>query len=633
MKDSKVNIKKFKRLEQIGHGSFGNVCKAKYNENDKIYAAKCLIIRYDDFGDQSKISFERELYCHQHLNHPAIIKYFGFSDTNFDGEDSPVIFTKYMENGSLFKMFENIRLGKAKKWNNTKIVINILGITLGVKHLHSETIIHRDLKPSNILLDSNLYPKLTDFGTSKHMEKERVKMTAQIGTAQYMAPEVATEEPYSYEADIFSLGMIFYEFFTGQTPRVPGSNGFVVIRNIASGMRPKEDIIPKGPIRDLITKCWSDSPDERPSLNEIIQDFTIKRDEYWPDDVDEDEVNEYLGKFALSLDPDEIADFTLTDPSKHNDDDDEEEENNDDDEKVKSEDETAETEISLTKSKVKLNSLLLGIIEDMDDPEDCQESDLDEDEIATELESPYDVYYQKATEHGDLKCLIYVANSFRKGENGFPKDKALAYKYMKQAALQGSPKALYGLAYLMAPDFNNDEDDDEAAQNYLDTLKIAVHFGDMRASYAFGFIYTIGFHVERNFLMSLVFIKYAADKKYPPAVLMYADRLRVIANEKISKDELRNLKEKSLKILNDKSGYCTRTNDLRLTAKYLFQTIEEPSLADYISRIYYSKVLELDNSTPKHKKAAQNKLDKLKSKKIVEDYSDAQYEELFKTIK
>jgi serine/threonine protein kinase len=84
--------------------------------------------------------------------------------------------------------------------------------------LHDNGIIHRDIKPENILLDDNLNPVLTDFTLSKVFTGVSTKgtHTGNIATATYRAPEVVAKKPYGFPADVWSLGVVFYELFTGK---------------------------------------------------------------------------------------------------------------------------------------------------------------------------------------------------------------------------------------------------------------------------------------------------------------------------------------------------------------------------------------------------------------------------------
>jgi len=87
-----------------------------------------------------------------------------------------------------------------------------------VVFLHENGIIHRDIKPENILLDDNLNPVLTDFTLSKVFTGVCTKgtHTGNIATVTYRAPEVVAKKPYGFPADVWSLGVVFYELFSGK---------------------------------------------------------------------------------------------------------------------------------------------------------------------------------------------------------------------------------------------------------------------------------------------------------------------------------------------------------------------------------------------------------------------------------
>jgi fused-like protein len=85
-------------------------------------------------------------------------------------------------------------------------------------YLHHNRIIHRDMKPQNVLVGAGGAVKLCDFGFARVMSAKTMVLTSIKGTPLYMAPELVQEKPYTHAVDLWSLGVILYELFTGQPP-------------------------------------------------------------------------------------------------------------------------------------------------------------------------------------------------------------------------------------------------------------------------------------------------------------------------------------------------------------------------------------------------------------------------------
>ncbi len=93
------------------------------------------------------------------------------------------------------------------------IIANML---LALEYIHNKNIIHRDIKPENLVLESNGYVRITDFGVAKINEEDNSSETS--GTPGYMAPEVILVQNHSFPSDFFALGVIGYEFMLGYRP-------------------------------------------------------------------------------------------------------------------------------------------------------------------------------------------------------------------------------------------------------------------------------------------------------------------------------------------------------------------------------------------------------------------------------
>ena len=225
-----------------------------------------------------------------HINSPYLIQTIGIClNYEFRGYQRPTIVLEYAPNGSLQEIIQSYEHYPNENWTDTKKLICIYGIAAGMEYLHSENIIHRNLKPENILLDKFLHPKITGFGLSRisniDMEKS---MSKGVGTFQFMAPEIMNEDEYSSKVDVFSFGMIVHLILTG---KMPFSGPF--FRFIRTGILDISKKIP-GVYRELISRCLSFDPKDRPTFSEIVS-FLKSDKNFITEKVDKKEFLTYLG--------------------------------------------------------------------------------------------------------------------------------------------------------------------------------------------------------------------------------------------------------------------------------------------------------------------------------------------------
>ncbi len=246
---------KFTILEKIGDGSLGTVYFARWKEQE--VAIKMI---EGNLTPAEVEEFTREVQITSRIHSPHIVQLYGVCIE----PTRACMVLEYMAGGNLKNYLQKSFLTLAQR---ERIALEI---TLGLSYLHRSKIIHRDLKSANILIDEDAHAKITDFGLAKiHMGD--VKTVRGKGSQAYswLAPEVLDSGLHTEKSDIYSLGMILWEIFTGNEPYA-GLSDAAVIRKVTKGDR---EIIPEyipKPYQTLIKRCWQTKPELRPDVSEIL---------------------------------------------------------------------------------------------------------------------------------------------------------------------------------------------------------------------------------------------------------------------------------------------------------------------------------------------------------------------------
>ena len=225
------------------------------------------------------------------LNHPSLLKFIGYSPTDFNKRSKPVIVTEYSLNGSLKNINDEIM-------NDTIKLIIIYGIASGMSYLHSKNIIHRSLNIDNIYIDEFLTPKLGDYGLSTRFENT-TKITYESisgfkAVPVYLSPEVLQYNQYSKSSDVYSFAFVVYELMTNKIPFEEISNKNRLYEDIVkNNKRPIiNENIPK-PYINLIEKCWSQKQADRPTFDDIV--LMLKNDSgFISDKIDKKLYHEFI---------------------------------------------------------------------------------------------------------------------------------------------------------------------------------------------------------------------------------------------------------------------------------------------------------------------------------------------------
>lgn len=200
-------------LELLGRGGMGFVFKARQPHLDRFVALKLLpdkLARDPHFAER----FSREARMLARLNHPGIVSIFDFGQAG----GFYFLLMEYVDGVNLHQAMQ------AGRFSPTAALAVVPKICEALQYAHEQGVLHRDIKPANILLDTKGRVKIADFGIAKLIGdvKPDFNLTATgatIGTPQYMAPE-QLERPATvdHRADIYSLGVVFYEMLTGELP-------------------------------------------------------------------------------------------------------------------------------------------------------------------------------------------------------------------------------------------------------------------------------------------------------------------------------------------------------------------------------------------------------------------------------
>lgn len=274
--------------------NYRNVYKVQQKSTGKIYVAK--VSNYNISLFPNRLLYEkREISIFSQFKHPSILKLIGYSPFNFNNEENPVLIMEYCPNLTLSHLIHNERHKiSAYNWNETKKLINIYGIASGMSYLHKNGYIHRNLKPSNIFEDEYLFPKIADFGLSKHLENDITRSSMHLkGTALYTPPETFSDNNYYGKAgDVYAFGVILYEILFPGEPPFKGCSFCSIITKVSRGERPTfPDSNNSEAYKDLITRCWAQEEYNRPTFEQIVEEL---KDQKFMKGVNENEFKNYI---------------------------------------------------------------------------------------------------------------------------------------------------------------------------------------------------------------------------------------------------------------------------------------------------------------------------------------------------
>jgi HEAT repeat protein/tRNA A-37 threonylcarbamoyl transferase component Bud32 len=243
---------RYKYIEKIGKGAFGTVLLMEDTVVEERLILKFLNPNVASDEEMMK-RFVHELRYSRKITHKNVIRIYDFLYIQGNYAISMEYFPSHTLGGEIVNE-KPVALKRAIKFG--------IDIATGMAVAHQAGIVHRDLKPANVLIDNDSLLKIVDFGVAAAQSQGDTQLTKTgyvIGSPKYMAPEQILGKKVDERADIYSLGVILYELFTGVPPYSRGDHMSVMYQHVQGKARPPMEINKELPLElnNLVVKCMS----------------------------------------------------------------------------------------------------------------------------------------------------------------------------------------------------------------------------------------------------------------------------------------------------------------------------------------------------------------------------------------
>lgn len=256
-------LKRYQKGRFLGKGGFAKCYEVRDCDTGKILAAK-IIEKASLSKIRAKQKLMSEIKIHKAMNHPSVVRFEGY----FEDQQRAYILLELCQNQTLKEL-----LKKRKRLHELEVQYYIHHLVVGTKYIHSQKVIHRDLKLGNLFLTKNLEIKIGDFGLAAKLDFIGEKRGTICGTPNYIAPEVLNSKlcGHSFEADIWSIGVILYALLVGRPPfeTKDVKNTYRRIRAVDYSIPEDADLSSEA--RSLIKDILVIHPFSRPSLDDILK--------------------------------------------------------------------------------------------------------------------------------------------------------------------------------------------------------------------------------------------------------------------------------------------------------------------------------------------------------------------------
>jgi len=245
----------------LGKGKFGHVYLAREKQSKFVVALKVL---YKKELKRSNVEHQlrREIEIQTHLRHRNILRMFGY----FHDECRVYLILEFAIGGEVYKALQSEPL---KRFDEARTATYISQLVDALIYCHSRKVLHRDIKPENLLIGANGTLKIGDFGWSVHAPSS--KRVTVCGTLDYLPPEMVEGKTHDETADIWSVGILCYEFLVGRPPFETQSYNKTYDLILQCSFDFPAEVNISLPAQDLIRMILQKNPQNRLPLQAILE--------------------------------------------------------------------------------------------------------------------------------------------------------------------------------------------------------------------------------------------------------------------------------------------------------------------------------------------------------------------------
>ncbi|BDA48249.1 Mitogen-activated protein kinase kinase 3 [Coccomyxa sp. Obi] len=271
----KISEKDVRIIRTIGRGASSVVYKAFLARCGKFVAIK----RINCFEREKRHQMMNDIKALCNVTEPSLVQFIGAYHAPENGQIALVL--EYMNGGSLADILQ-----KRGSIPEDVLSVTTAQVLQGLSYLHRyKHMVHRDIKPANILLDLSGVAKIADFGISAFVDNTMAVCHTFTGTVTYMSPERINSRPYSFPADIWSLGLILLECATGRYP-YDASDGplQLMIQVVEEPVPLPQESAFSAEFRSFVAACMQKDPFKRPTAEGLLSHpFILKHTRRRPD--------------------------------------------------------------------------------------------------------------------------------------------------------------------------------------------------------------------------------------------------------------------------------------------------------------------------------------------------------------